>query len=235
MRHSRHERPKAPLLLHLRRRQRKRAHGSSVEAPHKADDLLSSRVIARQLDRALHGLGAGVPIVDTVRPRHRSNRRQARCHLRHQVVVKIRPGHMNQLRRLLLHRLHDLRVAMPRRGHCNSRREIQKLIPIDIFDTTSIAALHHQRISARITRRQITIVFGHDLLRAWAGHYSGELRAKTRMHLGCSHAGELLRQDAHWNLSSGSATDAEPCRPGCRPYRLERRARDAHLDWISSP
>ncbi len=51
MRHTRKHRRKAPLLLRLRRRQRKRAHGAPVKCAKERDHVRTLGVVARQLQR----------------------------------------------------------------------------------------------------------------------------------------------------------------------------------------
>jgi hypothetical protein len=68
--HAGNERRETAALLRLGRGQRERAHGASVESAVEGDDVLALGVIARQLQRSFNGLGAGVAVVDLVRPGH---------------------------------------------------------------------------------------------------------------------------------------------------------------------
>src|SRR5579859_2461606 len=76
MRHPRHQRRKAPFLLWLRPRERKRAHRSPMKRPKERNHLLALGVITSDLQRALHSLGARVAVVKPMRPRHGSHRRK---------------------------------------------------------------------------------------------------------------------------------------------------------------
>jgi len=66
------------------------------------------------------------------------------------LVVKIGAGHVNQPRTLILNRLHNFGMTVARRVDRDAGSEVEELVAIDIFDAAAPAALHGQRITARI-------------------------------------------------------------------------------------
>ena len=158
MRHARNQRRKPAPLLRLRRGQRQRAHGASVKRAEERDDVLTLGVIARQLQRALNRLRAGVAVVNLVRPRHGRNLRQPRRQIHHVLVIKIRARHVDQFARLLLNGGDHIGMAVAGRSHGNAGGKIKKLVAIDIGHHDAAAALGHQRIRTRIGRRNIFLI-----------------------------------------------------------------------------
>ena len=75
--YSGHERRKAAALLRLRRGERERAHGASVEGSEEGDDVLAAGVIAGDFQSALDGFGAGVAVVEAMRAGHGRDGRRA--------------------------------------------------------------------------------------------------------------------------------------------------------------
>ena len=153
MRHARHQRREAPLLLRLRRRQRERAHRAPMKRTQKRDDVLPACVIARELHRALNRLCAGVAIEKRCGPGIGATAESRLASSVSVLVIEICSGDVNQLRRLLLDRRHNFGMTMPRRNHGDARRKIQKLVPVHVFHANTAPALRHQRIRPRIAGR----------------------------------------------------------------------------------
>ena len=178
VRHTRNQRTKAPLLLRLRGRQRYRSHRASVKRAQERDHVLPLGVVARQLERAFHGLGARVAVVNLVRPLHGRDLRQPLRQRHHALVVEIGARHVDQLARLLLNRGDDFRMAVSGRGHGNSRREVQKLVAIHVFHDHASAAFRHHGIRTRVRRRNIAVVTFKDALGVGPGQGSPDLRVR---------------------------------------------------------
>ena len=110
-------------------------------------------MVARQFQRALDGLGAGVAIKEAVRSGHRRDGRKALGQIGERLVEEIGAGDVDQFRGLLLNRRNDFGMAMAGRNDGDAGGKIEKLVAIHIFDADAAAALGHQRIRARITGR----------------------------------------------------------------------------------
>jgi hypothetical protein len=113
---------------------------------------------------------------------------------------------------------------MPRRRHRNARREIQKFIPVRIFDTTPKPALHHQWIAPRIARRKIKLVFRNNFLRARSRQRPNKLRSEPRVRLRARNPNNLLCLCAH-QISPFALQQIEG-------HALRRHERSAHLDEV---
>ena len=178
MGHARNQRREPALLLRLRRRQRQRAHGASVEGAEERDHLLPLSVVARQLQRSLDRLGARVAVVNLVRPFHGRDLRQSlapSCTMR--FVIEVGARHVNQLGRLLLDGGNHLGMAVAGRGHRNAGSEIEELVAVHVFDDAAAAALRDQRIGARVRRRNVTLVPLQNALGIGAGQRGNDLRS----------------------------------------------------------
>ena len=148
-----HQRREAAALLRLGAGERKRAHGASVEGAVEGDDVLALGVIARELERGLDGLGAGVAVVerDAGRAWARScERRAASGELR---VVEVGAGHVNQFAGLLLDGGDDLGMAVSGGGDGDSGGEVEELIAVHVLDHDAASALGDQWIGAGVGRR----------------------------------------------------------------------------------
>src|SRR5262249_23463488 len=76
MRNAGYERSEAAVLLRFGGSQRNRAHGAAMKSSKEGDDVLPLRMVTRQLERAFHGFGARIPIVNAMRAGHRSDLRK---------------------------------------------------------------------------------------------------------------------------------------------------------------
>src|ERR1700721_2967598 len=90
---------------------------------------------------------------------------------------------MNQLRRLLLNRSHHFGMTMARRNHRDSRSKVEELVSIRIFQANSTPALGHQRIGARIARRDQPMVGFNNSPRLRSRQRANQFRSKLRIHL----------------------------------------------------
>ncbi len=122
------------------------------------------RVIFRQLDRRLDGFRARIAEVHALLLRARSNRRKLFRELRQSLVVEIRAGQVNQFGRLLLNRSDHFRMAVAGGAHGDARGKIQERVSVHIFNRRAVAALRHQRIIARVRRRDVFRVALDDAL-----------------------------------------------------------------------
>src|SRR5579884_268716 len=116
-----------------------------MERAKKRDELVAAGVIARQLDGGFIRFGAGVAEVNTFRTVAGSKRGKPLCQLHHRLVIEIGPRHVQELAGLTLDRTHDIRMRMPRRDYCDTRRKVKEAIAVNIFDDCSLATLHHER------------------------------------------------------------------------------------------
>ena len=169
MRHARDQRRESPPLLRLRRGERERAHGASVEGAVERDHVLALGVVARQLERGFHRFGAGVAVVDPVRAFHGRDFREPFGERDHALVIKIGARHVDEFRRLLLNGGDHLRMAVAGGDHCNAGGKIEELIAVDVFDDEAAAALGHQRIRTGVRGREILGVAFEHALRIGAG------------------------------------------------------------------
>ena len=154
-----------------------------MERAEERNNLLASSVIARHFQRALNRLSPGIAVEELMRPRHRRHSRQPLGKIRQMLVVEIRARNMNQLRRLLLDRSHDFGMAMTRRNHRNPRSEVEELVSIRIFQPNSPPALGHQRIRARIARRDQPMIGFNNSPRLRSRQRTNQFWSKLRIHL----------------------------------------------------
>ncbi len=154
MKHAGQQRAKSLALHGLGSSERKRAERAPVKAAMKCDDFVAPRVISRQLDGRLDGLRARIAEINFFRLPCREQFQTSRSRQFHQpLVIKIGAGNMNQFRGLLLNGLDHARMAMPRRNHGDARGKIQKQIAIHVLNHRATPALGHERVAARVGRR----------------------------------------------------------------------------------
>jgi hypothetical protein len=120
-----------------------------VEGVEEAHDVLTSGRVARELDRRLHGLGSGVREEAPHRPRHRRDAVEVLADLHVDREEEVARGVVDQLRGLLLDRLHDLRMTVPGGGDRDPRVQVQEAIAVDVLDHRAGGALRDERIRAR--------------------------------------------------------------------------------------
>ena len=153
--HARHERPEAAPLDRLAGGQRQRAQRSAVKRAEERDDPLPLRVIARQLDRRLGRLGAGVgeERADVAVDRRDRGERLGQPDLR--LVVEVRPRHVDELLRLIGDRAHDVGMRDAGRVDRDAGGAIEEAVAVDVLDHRPFAAGDHERIVARVGGRDV--------------------------------------------------------------------------------
>src|SRR5262249_4527032 len=147
----------------------------AMEPANKRDDVLPARLETRQLDACFDRLRAGVT---KKRPHAPANRDDVRQLLRQpylDVVIEIRPGHVEELASLILDGADDVRMRVSRGGHRYTGRAIEKQISVDILDGRSEPALDNQRIAARVARRHHDAITLDERLRARAGQRHSDI------------------------------------------------------------
>ena len=144
----RQQRAEAGALLDLRVRQAQGAHRAAVEAALEGDDPGPMGVIAGQLDRALHRLGARVGEEDAGRLAERGDGRQALHQLQVARLVEVGGGDVDEAFGLLLDGGHDLRVRMAGRADRDARREVQEAVAVDIGHDHAVPGLGDERVGA---------------------------------------------------------------------------------------
>src|SRR5438477_126039 len=151
--HSGNERGEAATLLRLRRCERERSHGASVEGAIEGDEPLALGVIASQLERALHGLGSRVPKIELMRTGHGRDPAEAFGELRHGFVVEVSAGHVDQLTSLALNGAHHVRMTVARGCDGDAGGKVVEFVSINVFDDRSAATLCNQRIRSVVAGR----------------------------------------------------------------------------------
>src|SRR6185369_8306642 len=95
-------------LCCFRRRQRKRAEGSSVKTVEEPDELFTTSRVHRELECSLDCLSTAVGEVRAGRRLHGHDRVEFLGELRHVTIIVISAAHVDQLCRLVLNRFHDI-------------------------------------------------------------------------------------------------------------------------------
>ena len=106
-------------------------------------------------------------------------------------VVEIGPRHVQQLGRLVLDGGDDLRMAVAGRADGDAGGEVEEQVAVDVLDDRPAAALHRQRIDARVRRRHVLLV-GRDQQRARGPGSSVRIHGTCRACIAHSSA-RLLR------------------------------------------
>ena len=111
-----------------------------MKSAEKRDELIASCGISSQLDRGFDGFGSGISEVDASFDAARREGSQLLRQLHHVFVIKIRAGHVDQARSLVLYGLHNFGMAVARRYHGNTGIEIQKAIAVNVLDNRAFSA-----------------------------------------------------------------------------------------------
>ena len=109
--------------------------------------------VARELDRALDRLRAGLAEEAHDRLTHRRHFGQPLGQPRH-VLVPVVARDVQELVGRRLDRVDDLRVGVARGAHGDACNEIQEPVAVDVPDLGAAAMRHHERIVARDTTGQ---------------------------------------------------------------------------------
>ena len=134
-------------------------------APRKAIIAGRPRRDLREFDRTLDGLGAAVGPEDLIEPIGQRLSQRGRG-LQHRLMHEDILLGMDDLRRLLLDRRHDARVAMTSVGYGDSGGEIGLPVAIDIPDVNALTMVdRHRRIPSDHSWNQLSWVkycFNHQ-------------------------------------------------------------------------
>ena len=152
-----------------------------MEGAEEGDHVLPAGVVAGQLQRALDGFGAGVAVVEAMRPRHGCDGGEPLRQRDHALVVEVGAGHVDQLAGLLLDGLDDLRMAMAGGGDGDAGGKVEELVAVHVFDPGAAAALGDQRIAARVGGRHPAIVCFDDGACLGSGQWSGDAWGVRRL------------------------------------------------------
>ena len=85
----------------------------------------------------------------------------------HARIIKIRAGNVDQFGGLFLNRGDNSRMAMPGGDDGDARGKIQEHVAVHVFDHRAAARFRHQRITARVGRRNELCVARDQLSSPW--------------------------------------------------------------------
>ena len=140
--HVRQQRPEAGVLARLARGERHRPGAPPVERPSEGDDRGAPGGVARQLDRALRRLGAGVGEEHPLPRRARGEPRQPLAEGGHALVVEVGAADVEEPSGRVLDRLDHRGVVVAGGADRDPGHEVEEAVAVDI--------LHHR---ARARRR----------------------------------------------------------------------------------
>src|SRR5579862_1920581 len=160
----------------FRRRQGKRPHRPAVEAAEEGDHPRAAGDVTRELDRRFDGLGPGVGEKGLLLSLAGGDGAELFGECRHDLVVKIRPGHVDELLGLLLEHPHDFGVGVAQGVDRDPGGEIEELVAIRIMDVRALAPFDDQGISPGVRGGDDLLVALEDL----AGLGTGKTRADLR-------------------------------------------------------
>ena len=115
---------------------------------------------------------------------------------------------MNQFGGLLLNGRNDLGMAMAGGDHGDARREVEKLVAVNVFNANAAAALGHQRIRARIAGRDQPRIGSTAACALGPGKGQTQFRSVLRVnlllgHLLVSSINCCLLSGPHWRTVEG--------------------------------
>jgi hypothetical protein len=140
-----------------------------MERAEERNELLPSRVIARELHRGFHGLGSRVAEVHASLGAAGSQCCELLGELHHVLVIKIRAGHVEQLSRLLTNGCYDSRMTVACGNDRDTGVEIEKTVAVHVLNDCALAAMDDQRVRPCVRRRQYGLIALDDPLRDGAG------------------------------------------------------------------
>ena len=143
-----------------------------------ADDVLAAGVVAGELQGALDGLGAGVAVVEPVRPGHGGDGGEALGEVGHVLVVEVGAGDVDEFGGLVLDGLDDFGVTVAGGVDGDAGGEVEELVAVDVFDADAAAGFGDQRIAAGVAGGDEAVVVGDDLLGEGAGEGGLEFGAE---------------------------------------------------------
>jgi hypothetical protein len=216
--HAGHGREEAELLRVLAAREGERAHRATVEAPEEADEARTPGDVARELERALDRLRAGV--AHEAEHGFVAHRLQLGDALGepHLLLVPVVAGDVEEALRRLGDRSHDLRVRMPRGADGDAGGEVEESVAVDVPHLGALAVRHREGIVARVARRDHGRVTRDEGLGLGAGEFGLDMRGShagrpgERLDLG----GKVARPAALHQQSRGAEAGAGSPAQGMR-------------------
>ena len=136
-----------------------------MERAMKGDEFVALGVKLSELDRRFDRLRTRIPEINALGSLARSDGRQLLRQRNQARIVKIRARHVNQFSGLLLNRGHHFRMAMTGSNNGDARGKIEEAVAVHVFHRSTTPALRHQRIIARVGRRENLMVLLDELLR----------------------------------------------------------------------
>ena len=182
------QRPEPGAVARLGRGERDRPIGPAVERPVERDQVLPPGGPARQLDARLHRLGPRVGEERTRGALHGRDRIEALGELGVDREEEVGRGVVDQLRRLLLDRLHHPWVAVSRGSHRDAGVHVQEPVAVDILHDAARSASRHERVCPRQRRRGGASVPLEDELRLRPRHFGDQrgrlgVRQAVQLHV----------------------------------------------------
>ncbi len=144
--HVRQQRPEAGVLPGLARGERHRPGAPSVERAPEGDDRGAPGGVARQLDRALRGLGAGIGEKDPFARRARGDPAQPLAERGHRLEVEIRAADVEEPSRRVLHRLDHRRVVVSGGADRDPGHEVEEPVAVHVLHHGPAAPRDDERI-----------------------------------------------------------------------------------------
>src|SRR5436309_1867212 len=156
------ERAETGALHGLARGETQSSIGPPVESAEEADDRWPSGRVTRELDRAFDRLCPGVRQEDPLLawPGRELSEPFAQC--REALVVEVRAADMKEACGGLLHRFHDLGMAISCRCNRDAGHEIEKAVAVHVLDHGALTARDRQWILFGIRRRGEAILAFDD-------------------------------------------------------------------------
>ena len=128
-----------------------------MERAEKRDDVVALRVVLRQLDRRLDGLGARVAEERPHRPVDRRDLRHLLGQLHLRLVVEVGARHVQVALRLIDDGLHDVGMRVAGGVDGDAGGAVEKVVAVDVLDDRALSAGHDERIVARVGRRHVAL------------------------------------------------------------------------------
>ena len=176
------ERPEPGLVRVRLRGHRHREKRAAVEGALEDDDGGTLRVGARELDRVLDRLGAGVEERGLRRADERRDRDQPFGERDVDLVRHDREVGVREVRELLLRRLDDLRVRVPDVEAADAAGEVDERVPVDVGERGASAFRDDDREVDRERVGDHPVLPLENRLRAGSGNRRAELDRPCRGH-----------------------------------------------------
>ena len=148
-------------LARLAGRQRQAAERATVEPAEEGDGVRAPGVVAGQLERRLHGLGAGVG-QEHPGVRHRGERRQPLAHVGVRRQVEVARAVVQDVVDLGVDRGVDGRMGVAGGDDGDPGVEVQEAVAVDVLDDAAPRPAHDERVDAGQRRAGDGLVAGDD-------------------------------------------------------------------------